>query len=180
MVDDPEIARAIAVWRLTLPDGFAYALWYTPETFLPSHAAFGRLTSIAPGLAAAGPDPPRPPPRMPRLTHDETEPLQRVGTAKGPSPEAAVSLLRRARRSRYELEAADAVRFAPKPLPLPVRIEAAYLYAANRLPDLAIKMLRGTYTRLDAAVPPSPPPPEEVEAKAYPPLPSPVADAILR
>jgi hypothetical protein len=118
------IKRAIFVWRLKSPEPFRFVRFYGPEMFLgPDDALQGD------------------PGRLPSLSERELEPLARIGRPDGPSISEAVRLLRAARRSLFELEAVDLVLAAPGPLPLLVRIEAAYLLAANGLASVALALL---------------------------------------
>jgi hypothetical protein len=182
MALDSQIARAIAFWRLRQAEYFRFARAYPPESFLPEQADIGRLavSSERPhgGTVRYWPV------RLPPLGPGEIAPLAQIGAEGGPSMEAAVTLLRRARRTSYELEAADAVLHAPGAVPLPVRIQAAYLYAANGFPELALRVLEGKLaiptwvgsssspSQADAAL--------RASTDAAPRRPSLTADAVLR
>lgn len=126
MTRDPEIERAIAMWRLMSRQRFGFARFYAPETFIEALARIGTLPWT----------------RLPRLVSlTQVEPLRRLGEPGGPTLDVAVSLLRSARMTPHERDAADAVLRAPGHVPAPVRIEAAYLFAANGDPLRALAVL---------------------------------------
>src|SRR5512146_3229937 len=140
MTRSAQVQRVIAVWGLDGQDE-RDVRWSPPESFLAEHAAFGiapiRREADAwegqPDFVREHPEffarRARPRTRLPPLAAHDIASLEKIGTPAGPSVSEAVSLLRRARRSRLDLVAAHAVLGAVGDVPEPVRIECAYLFA---------------------------------------------------
>jgi hypothetical protein len=140
----PAIQRAIDLWRLgeRLP---AAVRWMPPESFLP-HPDLAYDPDFRAARSAQSP-------RRAPVAAAELAALRAFGSPPGLSAEAALALLRRARHTRHEVEVAEAVLLAPGPLPEAIRIEAAYLFAANQMPEHALRLLDRPEAGLDGEAP---------------------------
>ena len=145
MARSAEIEQAVAVWKLTT-EGPCIVRWIPPESFLASQAEIGRADpelAAEPDFVKDNPGFFRPRVRLPPLRRPEVAQLDRFGDPASLPVDVAVTLLRRARSTPLELEAAYAVLGARGPVPDPVRLEAAYLFAANGVRGAALEVLDG-------------------------------------